>query len=567
MAIVTPDPLTALGTQSVYVAVQVARGGISADMAHVVYVDSASPLGALPQLQLSTAVSLGAKFSDTGTAVSPTSQWQRGSCYYQCVLAGTTAASAQDWNILPNSTYAHGTAQFKARTFHGWDRACAGTTVPYWLQFYGKNCFIASSASFLPQANDDVPGRGNTSTFNDTLEPVSSLVSVTKAADNQVTTFAAGAQIARGITYLDTQINTGPGRFVRGVRLKGTTGGAYPSYGAARAARYGVFYDCTYEGTAVYADVAGSRSAAVDASNHSVRCTFKQLASTASVGGVMGYDEITDTLHMVVAPAATCAGTISALTGIINARAGNAQLTVMGGDFSNLASGMSTNPSGVYGAYGASTRLWGVKFAAGKLNTSRTDGASLLNCTDGTTNYTAFEFIRNTAVYRSGGASDPNGAYSYSCTASTSVVESARMAFFNTKVDEGFVVEVDLLADLTGTGLSALSVEDVWMEIAYPDQVGTWHGGFAMTRSRDNWQGFIHDHATGPVALTASPATWVGTPAGAVKYRLSAIINPRRAGMVRVTVVSRLCPWTLHHSSLAAVRLYIDPTVTLSAAP
>jgi hypothetical protein len=567
MAIVTPDPLTALGTQSAYAAVHVGRGAVTADAAHVVYVDSASPLGALPQLQLSTAVSLGAKFSDTGTAVSPTSQWQRGSCYYQCVLAGTTAASAQNWNIQPNNTFVHGTAQFKPRAFHGWDRACAGPTVPYWLQFYGKNCFIASTASFLPQANDDVPGRGNASTINDALEPVGSLVSVTKAADNQITTYASGAQIARGITYLDTQINTGPGRFVRGVRLKGTTGGAYPSYGAARAVRYGVFYDCTYEGTAVYADVSGSRSAAVDANNHSVRCTFKQLASTASVGGVMGYDEITDTTHMVVAPAATCAGTISALTGIINARAGNATLTVMGGDFSNLASGMSTNPSGVYGNYGGSTRLWGVKFAAGKLNTSRTDGAYLLNCTDGTTNYAAFEFIRNTTVYRSGGASDPNGAYSHSVTAHVLKVPAARMVFFNTKTDEGFVVSVDLLADLTGTGLANLSAEDIWMEIAYPDQTDTWHGGFAMTRNKDNWQGFIHDHATGPAALSASPATWVGQPAGSVKYRLSATINPRRAGAIQVVVYARLCPWTLHHSTLASMRLYIDPTVTLSAAP
>lgn len=545
--------------------------------AQVVYIDSASPLGRLPPLLMNTAINVGDKFCDMNQdSVGSQTIWQAGSLYFECTTAGTTFAYKMSAPLEPGLLWQVGaTAVVRVRAYHGWDRAFAGKTTGNWdsMRVYGKRCMIASSATITALSTYDPPVYGVTGVFNEALEPYGSLVSVSKVASNVVSTFTPGAVISRCTQA--TTYGLGTARFVRGVTIHGNTGGTYQHHATARGAHYGVYYDCTFEASTTYADVTGSKCAASDPANQSVRCTYRQLSSAAATGGMFGWDGLNNTGNYVVAPTVSCAGTISSIAGMVNAQGTNATISVLGGDFSGISSGVSSNPRNGYPSYGALVRFWGAKFASGRLNTSRDDGASILNSTDGTTVVSAFGSsyngntsteLREAAVYRSGGAQDPNGAYSYSLLADYTATRTVAMAYFNPKVDEGYDITVELLAELSGTGLTKLSVEDIWMEITYPDQPSTWHGGFSSTRNKDNWQGFIHTHVTGPLELESSTATWVSQPAGSVKYKLKATINPRRAGMVRVVVYVRPCPWTAHRMTATTVKLYFDPIVTLSAA-
>lgn len=486
-----------------------------------IFVDSATPMTIILNTNMiptSTAVTVGQKFSVSSNS------W--GYCL-ECIVAGTTSSSPTTdiTNTMLNDTWAQGyyyfgrtfvsgTATFAIRMYHGWSTAIARTLTPL---------NTATPFSYLV-ANTHA---GTTGSFKGSA--ISSVISVQKAA-GQWPGYLAGASE----TSTTVVVGTSNISLVRGITCTNTTINSYLQAS-------GRLLDCALN----FKREASLSNAAL------TRCTLTNAAAEvafSSVGGgslsmEAGTTPTTGTPSVVFGSsyATNYIGAID--TSAIAAQLASAPMTYgvkMNGVPTDSAVVQAT--SAVFGA-GATVRS--------NKSTPAVVAADTVPGTSGTTTAT---------VYQTG------SSFSVTTLLGHKLLYPLQLAFYNTRITEGFVINVEALyADLTSIGLADLSIGDMWVEAVYLQDATTFAGKFVASVDRYDRRDLVHTGPT-PEYLAASPTTWV---AGFTqrKKRLSVVVNPRREGLIHIRVGCWMSPWTRTRASVSTIQVYIDPKITLSEAP
>lgn len=533
-----------------------------------VYVDSATPLSLPGFIAYSTAYVVGDK-----RALNLYAQANQFECYVECTVAGTTGTSLPS-SYPPNSTFTAGTAQFVVRLHHGWSRAAYLNTK--YVPGYFSTVLISSNTTYTMLSG--YPGLYLYSPPPSWLSTdTGAVVSVSKTSD-RVTTYAAGATIISGLAHQGGNAASPQMSFLfaRGITYTRNYDGTYQYGNDMRDFGYATAYDCTFNAARSYVGV--GTFANHTPPRHSIRCTFN--CTYTSPNHLVGHSYNTTFNVVMVAPTVTATATGNANTNLFltDPQANGCYLSVFGGNFSTLTSYNSWYTGTVYTIatkYNGLV-LRGTRLPAGKAPTYTPSGNVIIGAMDGTSrltttgsndSYSSYEgrIRTSTTTYRSGGASDAFGAYSLYAPVDRDFRVQYEMAFYNTRVEEGFTITVEILVDLNGNGLTDWTEDDIWMAAIYPTSATTMEGAAATTFSEDRLTGYYHLHAS-PVMLTASGATWVGTPTGFAARKLMVTVNPRRAGTIRIKIGGWQAPYTRHRLTTRAPLMYIDPTITLGVA-
>jgi len=208
------------------------------------------------------------------------------------------------------------------------------------------------------------------------------------------------------------------------------------------------------------------------------------------------------------------------------------------------------------GEYHPSINQWGSKF------TTLWEGNVVQDNTA-----TSPSMQRNGTFTKSGGASDSMGAYSFACLVQDDLYYPFTLEFYNSKIDEGFVITLEFQWSSTGTGLTTLKDEDVWLEAAFLDDAVKNTAALVFSFDKDDRKGLIYNHAVGPPALATSSATWAGGLGSAVKQKVSVVVAPKKVGPIKLWFGTWFCPYTANTKTTSSLQLYVDPLVILTAAP
>jgi hypothetical protein len=561
--------------------------------APLVYVDSGSALGTLSAFPTSTAVSLGNKYAHA----------TRPYLYWECTQAGTTAGSQPstggtwpEYEIGREVT--SNTAKFRIRHFHGWARAktvISTTLLPQDQIPNTGSTIIAPWTLVIASAHSQAP----TTEWSFKLTPVwqgSSPVNVygylALSVDKDTatpTTFEAGAVLvatgnARGaLPTSDVATKTG---MVRGVVLghdNTAVTGTNNVYEWSTRPRY---YDCTFKSYRSDSGDDALTEAVHTGGRHSVRCTYESLHATTpspvlTSGGTA----------QVEVP--TISRAVGATTPVIRANTGI--VGVLGADLSSFTGGKAwSGPSTPVTKQGAMFRGFGCEFAASALvqpsvvpvdvafarmgGTVIGERNPLTHLIGSVFTYneaggpvpSAFTFptvSRENTIVRTGGASDALGSLSRKILMSSFLDYPYTFELWNDKIDESFLVRLHFQWSSSGTGLSTLSKEDVWLEAAYLSNAANYEAELAFSFDTYNRRGLIHNDGVGPDVCESSSETWGGGLGSAVKQSVSVVVTPKRVGPIKFLLGVWMCPYTRNLSSVDTLSIYVDPLPVLEAAP
>lgn len=541
---------------------------MTVSFAPILYADSASPLAGIAQLARSTAYSVGTKLYFNGVH------------FLECMIAGTTAASQPTYPTTSNTSVTDGTAVFRTRRYQGWARAWAfGANSPYSATLQGgdHSILLSSNTTFTQLA-------ASYSNFVFTVYSGASAnsgvgvhASVSKTND-RVSAYSAGAKVVQHVNADSLASGSGwIGHFVRGITFEKPGGnGNGAAYDVVSGFGAGTYYDCTFRSSA-----RSTATASFMPPYSGVRCTFNQFAANAA--NLFGTPLSSALSFSLVAPTVTMSTLPGSLGSYFVCKLGaswspGCDEAVAAGNFSGL-----TNMSAWSASTQSSMATWALTFVGSRFVAGATDlttyNAWMMACNAGTPNdwrvppgntglspQSATGRTLDYAVYRTGGAAGAQGNFSLRNDMDYQRRRHVVIEFFNTRISEGFTITVEVLAALSGTGLTDLSEKDIWLDCVYPAETNTWRGGYASTFNPDNPAGLIHNGAV-PTMLTPGSA-WTGAPAGSVARKLTVTVNPRRVGMIRLRVNSALCPYSANLSVASTLfTLYVDPTVTIGNAP
>lgn len=543
-------------------------------LAPIIYVDSASPLASmLTTWPASTAVTVGTAFRLPNTA-------QGGYVYLECTVAGTTAASSPvvSTTVPVGQQYTSGTSTWRARAYHGWSRACPVMQSNTYITTSGNYRMIqllaSTSNAAINYASSLLPSNGTYTRF--------ALFSVSKAAGDVVTNYAAGS----ALTYSTSNTGSfeGPYQVVRGVTLTNTfvPTSTTLNYRSWQSRKY---IDCTLRTTFDY--TGNSYPVAAHGSTYrALRCTFQNLqsagASTHPVFGSYGSSNDSSADACTYSRATNTNNSVPVLA-VSSTSSGNSfnDTIILGADVSGIAAspwGHSFGPSSfyeytsvdprlyLYGINGAATQPPSYPFVQGESPAYQLFPRSAYTSI-GTTEATRILTSNKTRTYtRVGGANDGIGLYALTMQAGLSMESSPDIWFMNTRVNEGFVINIDYEYS-AAVGITGLSEEDVWLEAVYLDTTNTMHGQFVTSiQNRETRPGLFLTGA-GPRLNATSTSTWNGALASAVKQRMSVTVSPRRPGPIKLRIRTWLCPWTRSNTGLSYLLLHVCPKPILTAAP
>ena len=598
-------------------------GTVAAYMAPLVYVDSASSLGALPAFPLNTAVVLGAKYLYGADTLH---QYR----YWECTQAGTTGAShpipstsgsGTIWSVGEEVT--SGTAKFRIRGYHGWARALTALTanaVPRNTIFTGASnlalngwaVVMASShsqsvsAAFQMRLNPAFSG----SSSGYANIPGYTLVSVSKATATP-TTFLAGASVlgTGNITAMFPSSDTNNVGIARGLTLghdnTATTASSFTDqYAWSTTVR---FYDCKFQTVRQNKADGSTLDYGHTGARHSVRCTYAASHATNPVPAI----GVTSADTIIEAP--TISRLTTATTPIVRTPDSAANISagtqpdpdlgfafVLAADWSGFTGGpaWAADSTAKVDRWGVGFRAYGVRMTASGVALPSPAPLDLAHAMLGTSpiNEMHGSFLemgshygwrwevqqataastptrppmsRETTIVRTGGGSDAFGAFSYKTEIRNRLHYPYAFEFFNGKTDESFLITLEFQWGSTGTGLTLLTAEDVWLEAAYFNHPTKKSADYVFSFDKYDRRGLIYNDPVGPPPLAVSAAAWGGALSGAVKQNVSVIVTPRQAGPVKVRLGVWMCPWTQNIASTPTtpIVLYVDPLPILSAAP
>lgn len=519
------------------------------------YMDSASPLVLLPALTPSQAVTAGQKFFANGT-------W-----YWECTVSGTIGTTvpynttrlwisypSAQWTVPTrnvNAPEVYGTATLRMRKFGGWDRAInvwAATFDPYYDATYTGyhnstyTIYIANTCAIVAD-------------YAVFLDRHSAVISCTKVFPP--TTFAAGAKALRGTVQASWSYSGFRAKLVKGVTMGDETTIAPLTGGYANCHEWdtNTFYDrCTLQSMKGYTEANGIGAHLVNGDN--LLCTFKNIYTGAACA-VFGSAVDSDINFATV----TRAGTASQLY-FEDGYTSYARVQATGCDFTALSGALVSTETG-FASYGSAIASGGVP--AGYVLSavaSTLAGASFGGYTD--LLYGAYvPFAQSTVHYRSGGAADGFSSYSMFNKLYADMHTPIRLVFDNTKTDESFEATVEFeWSNPGGSGITALTEADVWLEAVYPAEADTWAGGFSCSYDTHRRPGLFTTET--PANLPTSSATWVGGLTGAVKQSVKVRLHPRRAGPIYITVRVWLSPYTRNLFTGTSLDIYVCPKITFS---
>jgi len=575
-------------------------GGSCIFPAPYIYVDSA--VGALPDWPVNTVVTLGQRF---GLRLGIGQNYKY--IYAEITQAGTTAGTNPSAGVIYGMGFEQTsfTAKWRVRYFHGWSRARptieAGLLPADWITSlaWSWTILMASTHTQTTYAGRcDLTNEFSSGSYINF--PGSHVISVSKAA-YPPTTYAAGASlVVTGTNQATDFSSTNVTGTVRGVTL-----GHDNTVPSSAEDEYATVYpwspnvrwvDCTFQ-TYRAQNVYPTRATGAHGNlrKHSLRCTVKSLHGTDPVPVLVANGV------MLEAPTINRTNVASSPLANVDQSAGGLQapsymgpdgyLFLLGADLTGFTSATTAwgNVSGTSAALvgGAPLHTFGTLFKA----TANTNPSTLSLSTAwsaygtvvvGEMNTGNHENVtrqipwtsapwpampstrRNTTYVRSGGASDALGSFSYECTIDVIPRVPYHFEFFNTKIDESFTITIEFEWSSTGTGLTTLKDEDVWLEAAYLKDANTDEAELVFSFDKYNRRGLIYNDATGPTALSTSASTWSGALGSAVKQRVSVIVTPKKIGPIKVWLGVWLCPWTNNIASSTSFSVYIDPLPVLS---
>jgi hypothetical protein len=575
------------------------------------YIDSASALGALAAFPLNTAVSVGQKYAYSADANN-----QR--AYWEVTGAGTSGAS-QPTVAVPdayaNVAVTSGGATLKYRRFHGWPRArttiangifptfsvnanSSSQVVGPWTALIASShvqtlaSTLSLSLSFAGSASGNAPGH--------------TLISVNKSVAVPVT-MTAGASVlgtgeGKGLTPTSNATKSG---LVRGLTLghdntTSTVLNYVDRYNWSDDVR---FYDCTFQ-TFRQNNAAVASGGQVDyghaGGRHAMRCTYKSSHATNPTPAL---GLVNPNSYMTLLEAPTVTRLTSATTPLVRAADNDgtgtyppytADLLVLGANLSTFTGGpvyaAETRGTAVM-LQGGTFLTYGSLLKAAAFTTPSVQPISISTTTQNnviaeefhagvsefgsgydfswltTVKQAAPSLQRNATFTRAGGASDAFGSFSYACQIGERLHYPFTFEFFNAKIDESFQITVEFEWSSTGTGLTALSNEDVWLEAAYLDDAVKNSATLVFSFDKYNRRGLIYNDPIGPSALPSSSATWAGALASAVKQKVSVVVSPKKVGPIKLWFGTWFCPYTFDRKAVSALTLYVDPLPVLTAAP
>lgn len=551
-----------------------------------VYVDSASPLGALSLIPLSGAVSVGQKYLLQDYFGTPNRN-----VYAEITQAGTTSTSYTQNQVMGNEL-TNGTAKFKIRYFHGWSRA------RWQLDYYslGNLGVIGTTIQDVVAlvASSHTQSYGGTTlalqpyvSFTYDNLPGFAVVSVNKTPA-VTTTFTAGAQFwstgnadclrFSSSHYLGT---------VRGLNMghDNTTSSQYYDdfgsvYGWSVEPRY---VDCTF--TTYRQNNYGTSGTPVDAeaghtgARHSLRCTYASLNATTAAPNLSQWKDTfveAPTLSRSAHTTPLVRGIDRGTGGVANWAGGN--MLVLAANWASFTAGPAYEPQSLQSQtptmdLPSAFRAFGSSFKASGITSPASFAVDTTRVYQGTSLVTEsraggdVQLVRNATYVRSGGASDVFGSFSYQAAAKAELQYLYEFDFWNTKIDESFLITLEFEWSSTGTGITALTNEDIWLEAMYYNSPTTEEMELVFSFDKEERNGLIYNHAVGPPALSTSAASWSGALGSAVKQKVSVIVTPKKAGPIRCLLGAWLCPWTQDKASVSSITIYFDPLPDLGVAP
>lgn len=573
-----------------------------------VYVDSGSGFGTLSAFPLSTGVSLGDKYLYSADAL-------HHFLYWECTQAGTTGgshitATAYDMGVEKTSN----TAKFKVRRHQGWARARTAVVADLLNQnplasssfvlTTEWTMFLASSHSqtFAANVNFLMAEKLNFSGGN---APGHTMISVDKSVAVPVTMTAGAALLgtgdAKGILIRSDTQDEG---LVRGVKL------GHDNTASTASGRYDIFdpptdvrmYDCTFQtyrqNNAYDAGYNETEYGIGATARHDVRSTYASLHAS-NPAPAMGPHPSSN--RFVEAP--TISRLTSASTPVIRAATipygdwPDGDLVLLAADLSSFTGGpayVGEHGTAAVMKEGSAFRTLGVHMASGALTLPAVPPMDLAFSTMGSTAVGEFRWgddylitrgmyqdgylsheplvtypstTREATVVRTGGASDALGNFSHKTEVQKRWHYPYKFEFFNEKIDESFLITLHFIWSSTGSGLTLLRDEDVWLEAAFLNHATKNSAELVFSFDKYNRRGLIFNDPVGPPTLATSSETWGGSVSGAVKQKVSVIVTPKKVGPVKVWVGLWLCPYTWNLASVDSVPIYICPRPVLSAAP
>lgn len=489
--------------------------------------------------------------------------------YYECIQSGTTvAATTPDVfaSQLINTQVTIGTAVFIYRAHQGWSRAAA-TYRYYGSLIYDTQVFVPSTASFQSNVTSYTPG---TSTLI-TDRTKNTLISVTKNANNIISTYTPGATYVSVNTTYNYAFVPKAG-LVRGMTM-GRLGTDTTASGGS-SMELSVLAGCRIYGSTMNAVTPSSAGyAALFLAGQIVQTTVRNNSPAPS--WMVGHGSWSNRGYLV--GSSLVRGATADAYSILRATGGAVDTYAM--DVSGVAgtppalsvveTNTYTSTPAVFSSVGTSfptytytprNRWRATNTSAGSTHFAQTPDYDLEPYPS--------NIERSTTTYRTGGAADGIGPFSSRTVISgVNEPEVATIWFYNSKVDEGFIITVEIAVTIgAGMGITDICKEDVWMDAIYLSRPNSAYPGRATTRTCGNEPALYHLSAVVNY-LPVSTATWTGLPADTIKRKLQVTVSPRRAGPIKLVIGAQLSPWTMHRYADTSMALYIDPRPTLEAAP
>lgn len=511
--------------------------------------------------------------------------------YYEVTQAGTLAASSPGtYNDMftPDYLAAHtlvtsGTAIVALRPYQGWSRASNLA----WLDGLARGDLYVYAKSTTSHISS-----GFQSSTVTNLRAYNGLVSVSAASDI-VTSYAAGAK-AYSVDTVNGNAYMIPMGLLRGISFgripndSTVPSAPSPAYGATIVPMNCRAYDCTITSINGRTTV-GDTYPAFMVGGTAIRCAFNnpRASSIASAlfGGYVNGSQGGTIIGGTVARATSTNFVLTSVPssmGTVTPTMSAAHPRIIGADFTGVAgtaelyqvdTATTLNPR-IHSVPGPN--LYGVNYLTHTPDQNKRmlavqsslGTSALAEVPENALALALTGAYRTNSVYRTGGASDASSAFSMK-TSITDVVDNQLLDiwFFNEKVDESFIVSVEALVVVgSGTGITGVLTNDLWMDCTYLASPTNMRGGFASSLDRYDTGGMYHLTAS-PTYIPSSASAWTGQPANSVKIKMSCVITPRRVGPVHVFIGGAICPWTQHRYSGNSLDVYIDPRVLLEAAP